>query len=722
MSDAGETVRTLDTFRYSVDLHVAVTDRVGDLALKVAEELFIDDIGLLVQAGFFIAQPGRDSPVGRRGNDPGILNGAGRDVVGSTVGAPVGGAGLGVDRIIVTQDLHQVGVAAVYVGIEQVADLVSGLRADRLDRFCFVIDRIASVQEFDPGDGVRLVVLAAVDQRGLRAGHLQGRDGKLAAADTELDVEVAGRDLVEAHVVHVVDDVCYGTGFNDLLQRLDGSRVQRVAQCITDRDFTAPVAAEVADDEVGARIDDRFIYQRMTGRPAQGLKGRSIVKDRFDRRTRLLVLVDRVVQQQFAALGVVSSAEDRVDRAVFRIDRDRGDFHPFVREFDPFDTFRLDIIHQRLDFRFHIGIDLHRRRVRIGIGQFVHFADDGIDIRLVGISAGRVLGTVPFIDQQVFDLDRTGKHFLFFGDVAVAGHHMQDLVAAFRRLVEEVERVIAVGGVDDACQHRGFREVQLGDALAEIVFRCLFDAADVAVAAEVQLVQVKLEDVALAGLVLQFHRQRDLLDLTGDFLRSVDAGFIVDKVGVLDELHGERGSALGETHRADVVEQRRGETRYVKTVVGEEAGVFDRDERVDQGSRQFVVADVLADRHAEFGDHVAVDIVDDARFLVLEIIDLQLRLIFQVADQKQRARQDAEHFDQTDDRYDDRSDVQFIDSALWFLRFFHRIPQNTVHPGGPDRGPGSRSPDAAHVRAPGSTRRAAICAFSRRRTQESPRL
>ena len=82
-------------------------------------------------------------------------------------------------------------------------------------------------------------------------------------------------------------------------------------------------------------------------------------------------------------------------------------------------------------------------------------------------------------------------------------HQVEYGISSACCIIKKVMRIIVVGTVDDASQHRCFGQIQLACMLAVIILRSLLDAADIAGSAEVHLVQIHLEDLLLVGLLLQ---------------------------------------------------------------------------------------------------------------------------------------------------------------------------------------------------------------------------
>ena len=208
-----------------------------------------------------------------------------------------------------------------------------------------------------------------------------------------------------------------------------------------------------------------------------------------------------MVEQQAAAAGVIASAADADDLAGLVVHRDDRDLHQVVREFHV-GFASLDVVDLRLDFRIHRCIDFHRHDGRIHSSQLFRLGDDRVDIALVRRAAVGAALADRAVDQLIFNFDRLGQLGFLFGDVAVPLHQVEHRVAAVGRVIEILKRVVGVRPVDNPGQQRAFAEVQLADVFAEVILGSLLNAADVARAAEIQLVQIQLKNPLFVCLFL----------------------------------------------------------------------------------------------------------------------------------------------------------------------------------------------------------------------------
>ena len=125
------------------------------------------------------------------------------------------------------------------------------------------------------------------------------------------------------------------------------------------------------------------------------------------------------------------------------------------------------------------------------------------------------------------------------------------------------------GGLDDARQQRALGDRQLRGGLVEVHSRRRLDA--VGAVAEVDGVQIGLQNLPLVHHLLQLERQHHLLRLPRQ-------GFRAGQVGQLDELLGDGGRALGKAHRPQVLPKCPEDPVQVHAVVTVEAQVLRGDE------------------------------------------------------------------------------------------------------------------------------------------------
>ena len=152
---------------------------------------------------------------------------------------------------------------------------------------------------------------------------------------------------------------------------------------------------------------------------------------------------------------------------------------------------------------------------------------------------------------------------------------LDDRVAALDRAIGKAARVVALGPLGQRGERRRLGDIQIPDRLAEVALRRGLDA--VRAVAEVDLVEVELEDLVLG--VLRLDRARDLrfLELANERLLARDA------LGedVARELHRDRREALARSCRClRSMSDRAGHALPVDAGVLVEALVLGDDERV----------------------------------------------------------------------------------------------------------------------------------------------
>ncbi len=140
------------------------------------------------------------------------------------------------------------------------------------------------------------------------------------------------------------------------------------------------------------------------------------------------------------------------------------------------------------------------------------------------------------------------------------------------------DRVVGAGRLDEPGQQRGLGEGEVLRLPAEVAPGGCLDA--VGAVAEVDEVQVALEDLLLRQALLDADRQARLPDLAAD--RVVGGGVVAGGIeqGVLDVLLGERAATLRRLTALDVGDGGPQRPADVDGTVVEEAGVLDRDHRL----------------------------------------------------------------------------------------------------------------------------------------------
>ena len=200
-------------------------------------------------------------------------------------------------------------------------------------------------------------------------------------------------------------------------------------------------------------------------------------------------------------------------------------------------------------------------------------------------------------------------------------HALEGHIAPIGGGLGALQRVVAEGVADDAGQECRLLGLQLADRLVEIRLRRRLHAVDAV--AEVDEVQVPLEDLVLAHFLLEAGGQDRFFDL------SVDGPFWPEE-GVLDDLLGDGRPALADGPGAGVGEERSGHGLQVYATVAVEAVVLDVENGVADQHRHLFQRDRLAVHlRLERRENGAVGVIDDRRLIEL----------LQSADGLRRARQ-----------------------------------------------------------------------------------
>ncbi len=165
---------------------------------------------------------------------------------------------------------------------------------------------------------------------------------------------------------------------------------------------------------------------------------------------------------------------------------------------------------------------------------------------------------------------------LFGGDEAVFRHAVDDVVAPLGRAVALAERMIVVRRLRQRGEVGHLRNRQLVHRLVEVEQRRGGDP--IGAHAEIDLVEIELEDLLLREGALDLHRQQRLLDLAGH-------GQLVGQQEVLGDLLRDGGGALRTAAGAVVLHvgvHRAADAREVDAAVLVEILVLGGDEGVDQ--------------------------------------------------------------------------------------------------------------------------------------------
>ena len=233
------------------------------------------------------------------------------------------------------------------------------------------------------------------------------------------------------------------------------------------------------------------------------------------------------------------------------------------------------------------------------------------------IGRDRILDDLHGIVQGITDLSLVELELLsqglgihFMADHAKFKHVGKDIVQTFppsfkrlrRRLLALLdERIIVVGPLDAAGDKGTFQQGQFLRGLVEIVTGS--DTQAMAVAADVELVGVELENLLLGIVVLQAKGVEQLLEFG-----PVGAVFPFEQV--LGGLLGQSRSALDDPSRLEILDGRSHDTDRIETEMAEKHIIFRRHQRIDEIDGDFLILHILPMRivkkDAKLGLAVAV--------------------------------------------------------------------------------------------------------------------
>ena len=209
-------------------------------------------------------------------------------------------------------------------------------------------------------------------------------------------------------------------------------------------------------------------------------------------------------------------------------------------------------------------------RVHLPVGRIVAAVDVAellaqvfLRVALLRVRDGRLRTDV--------DLLRARHLFLLGRDLFLLAHSLEHDEAAAPGRVEVRPGRIRGGRADDAGDHRGFAERQLRRRLAEQLLGHRLDTIDAA--AQINAIEVELEDLFLGEKDLEHHCERRFLPLARERAR-------VGEVQRARQLLRDRAAALLAPARSQIEERRAGDSDRIDAEVMVEAVILDRDDRV----------------------------------------------------------------------------------------------------------------------------------------------
>ena len=206
-----------------------------------------------------------------------------------------------------------------------------------------------------------------------------------------------------------------------------------------------------------------------------------------------------------------------------------------------------------------------------------HFLQHAVDIERNRTEAGALAKRLA--------RQRRGQRFLIrpLIDLLLLQHQAEHRRATLRGEIGPDERRVVVRTADQSRQQRGFRHVDFRHRLAEIEARCFADTenGDRAVAAEVDVVEIGLEDLAL-----RIFRVED--DGHECFKNFTAQSSFTRQVVILDKLLRESGSPFGHAVMRHVAKERAHDAERIDSGVMPETNVFGGNDGVLQRLRHLL--------------------------------------------------------------------------------------------------------------------------------------
>ena len=364
----------------------------------------------------------------------------------------------------------------------------------------------------------------------------------------------------------------YGSGVGGTLDRVGKQDLAEVGAVGVVRTGTEGAGFRVVDI-----LFDRFVLDDRGEVELLVFDRDRIGEQRLDGRTGLQGGMRRSVPRKVGGLAV-GAADGGNDSAV-KIHQNGAELDAGIGALVHVHRCLLDVV---LHFLVHRAVDLQT----LGVYFFTRRA--GTDVVVLGevfLQIIEQLVVVPVLHVAlvvlflggVLEADKghvgaLGHRLLIFlvGDNALVVHLAEDQLTAFLVVFGVDQRIPAGRVLGDAGDRRAFRQRTVLDALAEVELCRRLDS--LAVIAEVDDVEICLQDLILGVFLLQLERLADLAQLT------VDRHLVV--VGdVLDELLGDGGTAVGVLAGGEHDDRRQG-TRPVHAVVLIESLVLDGDLRL----------------------------------------------------------------------------------------------------------------------------------------------
>ena len=186
-------------------------------------------------------------------------------------------------------------------------------------------------------------------------------------------------------------------------------------------------------------------------------------------------------------------------------------------------------------------------------------------------------------------------------DEAGVGHRGEHDLAAPLGAIVVLGRRQPRRRFDEPCQQGGLAKGDMPCRLAEIALRRRLDS--VGAGAEIDPVEIKLQDLGLGKLVLQPQRQHDFLKLAHHFA-------VAREEKILGELLRNGRAALGDAAMEQVGHDCAGQSDRIDPVMAIETPVLDREKGIGQVGRHFIDRDCGAAHLAAGREDATVSGID----------------------------------------------------------------------------------------------------------------
>ena len=338
------------------------------------------------------------------------------------------------------------------------------------------------------------------------------------------------------------------------------------------------------------------------------------VEERLERRSRLSTRLGGAIE---VALVPVAAADHAANRAGRRVDRDQRGLQ-VGRALDRARAVadRRHVVGARL-LELELGLERHHLLLERTLANLLEIhVERGVDPQPALVERVRSVELVEVLADHLDEVRRAvvvvalrrdaerrvqGAVELDLRDRLGGEHVAQHLGAPRQRGRGAAARRVEAGIGGHAGEQRALGQRQLLQRLAEVRLRGGIHA--VGALAEVDLIEVHLEDLILGVVALDLDREHDLLELARQ--RA-----LVREEQVARQLLGDRAAALRAAHGAARPDRRAPDAPEVDAPVLVEAAILGRERGVDQRARNLPQRNRGAVLLEELVQHAAARVVD----------------------------------------------------------------------------------------------------------------